>query len=215
MLLAAAVPEAERIKLRLQHNVFRRNMQPEEIADDADQFMKLTQCTQEEAARELMLSPATDFQGAGDQTPRPARAQADGGAGPAIDRVHDRGLADAEAMRQAFEHASTPGRGGKLPTRDQMTPYLEQFRKKKPREARVETLRGTVEGRKVELGLLPGESTESVIEFLRRWPPKSANTATCRPTISASCSTADSFACAAAVPPLPGPATGHAGHFPN
>jgi ParB/RepB/Spo0J family partition protein len=167
MLLPAPVTEAERIKLRLQHNVFRRSMTQDEIGDDADQFMKLTQCTQEEAARELMLSSATISRALAIKRRIPPELKTMAEAvRPSIASMIA-ALPNPEAMRKAFEHAGTPGRNGKLPTRDQMTPYLEQFKEKKPREARVKTLKGTVEGRKVEIGLLPEESTESVIEFLR------------------------------------------------
>jgi ParB/RepB/Spo0J family partition protein len=167
MLLPAPVPEAERIKLRLQHNVIRRNMTQDEIADDAARYMSLMQCTQEEAAQELTLSSATVSRALAVRRRIPAELK------PMAELVRPSvasmiaALPSVEAMRKAFEHASAPGGNGKLPTRDQMTVYVEQFKKKKPREARVKTLRGTVEGRKVELGLLPGESTETVIEFLR------------------------------------------------
>jgi len=39
-------------------------------------------------------------------------------------------LPNVDAMRKAFEHATTKGQGGKQPTRDQMAFYLEQFKKK-------------------------------------------------------------------------------------
>ena len=167
MLLPAAVPEAERIKLRLQHNVIRRNMTQDEIADDAARYMSLMHCTQEEAAQELTLSSATVSRALTAKRRIPPELK------PMAELVRPSiasmiaALPTVEAMRQAFEHATTPGINGKLPTRDQMAPYLEQFKKKKQREARVKTLKGTVEGRKVEFALLPGESTESVIEFLR------------------------------------------------
>ena len=165
MLLPAAVPEAERIKLRLQHNVIRRNMTQDEIADDAARYMGLTQCTQEEAAQELTLSSATVSRAltAKRRIPPELKAMAEA-VRPSIASMVA-ALPTVEAMRQAFEQATTPGKGGKLPTRDQMALYLEQFKKK--REARVKTLKGTVDGRKVEFGLLPDESTDSVIEFLQ------------------------------------------------
>jgi ParB/RepB/Spo0J family partition protein len=165
MLLPTAVSEAERIKLRLQHNVIRRNMTQDEIADDAARFMTLMHCTQEEAAHELTLSSATVSRALAVKRRIPAELK------PMAEAVRPSvasmiaALPTVEAMRRAFEHASTPGKTGKLPTRDQMHVYVEQF--KKQREARVRSLRGTVDGRKVELGLLPGESTESVVEFLR------------------------------------------------
>ena len=127
--------------------------------------MSLTQCTQEEAAQELTLSSATVSRALSVKRRIPPELK------PMAETVRPSiasmiaALPNAEAMRQAFEHATTPGRGGKLPTRDQMTRYLEPF--KKQREARVKTLKGKVDGRKVEFSLLPGESTDSVIEFLR------------------------------------------------
>ncbi len=167
MLLAAAVGEAERIKLRLQHNLIRRNMTQDEIADDAARYMSLTHCTQEEAARELTLSTATVSRALAvkRRIPPELKAMAEL-VRPSITSMIAT-LPDAGAMRQGFELATTPGKNGKLPTRDQMALYLEPLRKKKPREPRVKTLKGTVDGRKVELGVLPGESTDSVIKFLQ------------------------------------------------
>jgi ParB/RepB/Spo0J family partition protein len=167
ILLATPVPEAERIKLRLQHNVIRRNMTMDEIADDAARYMSLMQCTQEEAAQELTLSSATVSKALTAKRRIPVELK------PMVDAVRPSivsmiaTLPTAEAMRQAFEHATTPGRNGKLATRDQMAIYLEQFKKEKHRGARVRALKGMVEGRKVELGLLPNESTDSVIKFLQ------------------------------------------------
>jgi ParB family chromosome partitioning protein len=165
--LAAAVPEVGRIRLRLQHNVIRRNMTPDEIADDAARYMALRQCTQEEAARELHLSSATLSRALTAKRRIPAELK------PLAEAVRPSiasliaALPDAEAMRQAFGHATTPGKNGRLPTRDQMALYVEQFKKPKDGNSKPKVLRGTVEGRRVELGLIPGESTDAVIKFLQ------------------------------------------------
>jgi hypothetical protein len=75
-------------------------------------------------------------------------------------------LPDAEAMRRAFEHATTPGKNGRYPTRDQMSVFVQPLKKKKESSARVKRLKGTVEGRKVEFLLRSDESTNSFIQFL-------------------------------------------------
>jgi hypothetical protein len=129
--------------------------------------MRLMQCTQEEAAQELTLSAATVSRALGVKRRIPPELKAMAEAvRPSIASMIA-GLPTADAMRQAFTHATTPSRNGKLPTRDQMALYLEQFKKKKPREARVRTLKGVVEGRQVEFALAPDDSTDAVIKFLQ------------------------------------------------
>jgi ParB family transcriptional regulator, chromosome partitioning protein len=148
MLLPAAVPEAQRIKLRLQHNVIRRNMTLAEIADDAARYMSLTKCTQEEAAQELTLSSATVSRALAVKRRIPSELK------PLAEAVRPSiaamiaALPTSDLMRQALEYASTPGRNGRHPTREQMAAYLEPL--KKTRATRAKTLKGTVDGRKVE-----------------------------------------------------------------
>lgn len=165
MLLPAPVPEAERIMLRLQHNVIRRNMSMDEIADDAARFISLKGCTQEEAAQKLALSSATISRAltAKRRIPAELKPMADALRPSIVSMIA--ALPDAEAMRKAFEHATTPGRGGKLPTREQVVVFIEPLKKK--RDTRIRALRGTIDGRRLEFGLMPDETTDSVIEFLR------------------------------------------------
>jgi ParB/RepB/Spo0J family partition protein len=167
MLLPAPVPATEQILLRFQHNVIRRNMTMDEIADDVDRYMTLRQCTQEEAARELTLSSATISRAmtAKRRIPSELKPMADA-VRPSIAAMIAT-LPTTEAMRQAFDHATTPGRNGKLPTRDQIALYIEPLKKNPQQQTRVRTLKGAVEGRKVELSLLPEESTDSLIKFLQ------------------------------------------------
>jgi ParB/RepB/Spo0J family partition protein len=166
IMLKAPVSELERIELRSQHNAIRTNMSMEDIADDASRFMELTNCSQEEAARRLTLSTATVSRALNVKRRIPAELK------PLAERVKPSivsmiaSLADVEAMRQALEHANTPDKNGKLPTRDQMAVYLDRFKTKRPREAKPKTLKGIVNGRVVEFGIGSGESTESFIKFL-------------------------------------------------
>ena len=167
ILLASAVSEAERITLKLQHNLIRRSMSQDEVADDAQRFMTLMQCTQEEAAQRLALSSSTISRALAvkRKIPQELKLMADV-VRPSVASLIAT-LPNVEVMRQALEYATTPGKGGKLPTREQVVFYLEQFKKKKAKAPRPKTLKGTIDGRKVELGLLPNESTESVIKFLQ------------------------------------------------
>jgi ParB/RepB/Spo0J family partition protein len=167
ILLPAPVPATEQILLRFQHNVIRRNMTMDEIADDVARYMALRQCTQEEAARELTLSSATISRAmtAKRRIPAEFKPMADG-VRPSIAALIAT-LPTPEAMRKAFDHATTPGRNGKLPTREQVAVYIEPLKKKKPQQSGVRILKGAVEGRKVEFGVLPDESTDSLIKFLQ------------------------------------------------
>jgi ParB/RepB/Spo0J family partition protein len=165
MLMATAISEPERIKLRLQHNVIRRNMTPDEIADDAKRYIGLTNCTQEMAAKELSLTPSTLSRAltVNRRIPPNLKAMAELVRPSIVAMIAS--LPKVEAMQQSLEYATTPGKDGRLPTRDQVACFIEQF--KKTRGTKPKTLKGVVEGRKVELSLLPDESTESVIKFLK------------------------------------------------
>jgi ParB/RepB/Spo0J family partition protein len=167
MLLPEAVPEAERIRLRLQHNVIRRNMTPDEIADDATRYIRITNCSQEAAAKQLTLSPATLSRAMSVHRRIPLELKAKAEAVRPSIAAMIAALPTIEAMRTGLDYATSPGKDGRLPTRDQVGFYVDQFKVRKPRGTKAKTLKGMVEGRKVELGLLPDESTESVIRFLQ------------------------------------------------
>jgi hypothetical protein len=166
MLLPGVVPEAERIKLRLQHNVIRRNMTPDEIADDAIRFMQLRGTTQQETARELTISPATLSRALTTTRRVPAELK------HLVDQVRPSvaamiaSLPTIEAMRDAFAYATTAGPDG-LPTRDKVARYIERFKDTKPRGPKLRTLKGEIDGRRIQVSVDPDDTGESLIEFFR------------------------------------------------
>ncbi len=164
---ADPVPEADQIRLDLQHNTIRRNLTTGEVADKTKRFIEVLDCTQEEASRELSLSTATVSRAMTVNRRLPAHLKELAEAvRPSIVAMIAT-LPSHDDMRRSLVYATTPGRDGKLPTREQVGFFIEQFKVKKTRGAKVKPLKGVVDGRRVELGLLPDESTDSVIEFLQ------------------------------------------------
>jgi ParB/RepB/Spo0J family partition protein len=166
MLHDKAVEEPERIKLRLQYNVIRRNMTPDEIADDASRYMALMKCTQEEAARELSLTPATLSRAMAVSRRIPPELK-DRAALLKPSIVAMIATLPVEAMPEAIDYATTPGTDGRLPTREQVGFFNERFRVKKTRGSKPKTLGGVIDGREIAFTLLPDEPTDSVIEFFK------------------------------------------------
>jgi ParB/RepB/Spo0J family partition protein len=167
LLLPGPVSEPERIKLRLLTNAIRRNMAPQEIADEAARYMKLTGCTQGEAAQQLNLSPASlsRFMTRSRRLPPELKDKADQVCPSVASLIA--ALPTPAAMQEALDFAAAPGPDGRLPTRDQVTRFAERYRPKRPRGPKGKSLKGRIDGRRVELSILPGESTDGLVEFLK------------------------------------------------
>ena len=77
-------------------------------------------------------------------------------------------LKDVEAMRRAFAFATTPDSAGKLPSRETVQRFIEPLKgKKSAKKTKAKTLQGSIDGRKVAIGILPEDSTDTVIEWLK------------------------------------------------
>jgi ParB/RepB/Spo0J family partition protein len=164
MLLPGVVSEAERIKLRLLHNVIRRSMSPQEISDDAIRFMQLRGMTQQEAAAELSISPATLSRALTTTRRVPEELK------HLVDQVRPSiaamiaSLPGIDAMRDAFTFATTAGPEGP-PTRERVARYIERFKDTKPRGQKAKTIRGEVEGRRIQISVEDGDTGEDLSEF--------------------------------------------------
>jgi ParB/RepB/Spo0J family partition protein len=157
------VPEKERIELTFQHNLSRRVMSRDEIAERAARWMEITGSTQAEAARQLNVSPPTLSRAFGDRRFPPELKQRADRLGLAI-----RSLIAAlppPLMAQAIEFAEKPGPDGKKPTRDQVIAnnhYLKKSGKPNRRKTKSVTLR--VGNRSVTLTLREKDNTVTVSE---------------------------------------------------
>lgn len=166
MLLPGVVPEAERIKLRLQHNAIRRNMSPQEIADDAIRFMQLRGVTQQEAATELSVSAATLSRALTTTRRVPDELK------HFVEQVKPSvaamiaSLPSVDAMRQAFLYATTEGPDG-MPTRESVARYIERFKDTKPRGPKRRTLKGEIGGRAFQVSFESADKGEDLIEFFK------------------------------------------------
>ncbi len=124
--LGRFAPEQERIELTFQHNLSRRVMTPEEIADRAARWMEITGSTAAEAAKQLNVSPPTLSRAFGEKRiPRELRARA-GLIGQSIRYLI--ATAPRESMAEAVAFAETPGPDGKTPTRDQVALFIRQLK---------------------------------------------------------------------------------------
>jgi ParB/RepB/Spo0J family partition protein len=166
MVLPSVVSEAERIKLRLQHNVIRRNMTADEIADDAIRYMELRGTTQRDAARELLVSPATLSRALTTTRRVPGELK------HLVEQVRPSvaamiaSLPNANAMREAFTFATTAGPEGR-PTRECVARYIERFKDNTSRGPKPKTLKGEIDGRTIQLSVEPDDTGEVLIDFLR------------------------------------------------
>jgi hypothetical protein len=73
-----------------------------------------------------------------------------------------------DAMKRAFDFAARPGPDGKLPSRDAMAKFIDTLKdKKRPKTARPRILKGSIDGRPIQIGIMPDDSTDAVIEWLK------------------------------------------------
>lgn len=167
VLVPEAVPEAEQIKLRFQHNVIRRNLTPDEIADDADRFMTLTGATQEQAAKELGISAASLSKAFAMQRRIPESLHPLASLVRPSIRASVGTLKKHADMEKTLVYATTQGGDGKLPTRDQVARFMSQFREPKTHGPKPTLIKGEVEGRTIAFSVEPDETGETLIEFFQ------------------------------------------------
>jgi ParB/RepB/Spo0J family partition protein len=164
--LGRPVPEEERIKLTFQHNHSRRAMSREEIAAKAARFIELTGCSHGEAALHLKVSHPTLSRAFGERRIPPELKPRADGLGLSI-----RSLVAAlpvPLMAKAVEFAETPGRDGKMPTRDGVSLFIRQLKKNgKPKDRRAKTVTLRMNGRTVTLAVGEKDSANTVAEDLK------------------------------------------------
>jgi hypothetical protein len=160
------VSEEERIRLTFQHNHSRRVMSREEIAERAARYLEITGCSQGDAARELLVSPATISRALGEgRIPENLR-----------ERVSALGLSiraliaamPPALMSQAIEYAQTPDASGRKPTRDAVSQVIQHLKKGDgPKARKPRTLTQRLNSRVVTFTVTNGDSSASVVEDLK------------------------------------------------
>jgi ParB/RepB/Spo0J family partition protein len=160
--------EVERIEVKFATNVIRRQMPLEEIGLEASRFIELTGASQREAATRLKCSDATISRALNSLRRLPTEIRTDvNKLGPSVTSIIA-SLPSEEAMREAFDFATTPGADGRTPTRDQLMRRVGGLRgKKKPKAKKCRRLRLRVDDRRFEVELCPGDTPESLIEAFK------------------------------------------------
>lgn len=150
----------------------RENLHPFDLCADIEELMKLEGCaTGREMAERLQLSEATISRVTGTRRiPELLRERAR--LLPPTSLYIVSALPDAEQMEKAiaFTLDTTP-----RPTRDQLQRYVAELKGSKPaRGKKPKALKGRVDGRRLEVGLSPSDTTESLIEFFKGMAAKLA-----------------------------------------
>jgi ParB/RepB/Spo0J family partition protein len=155
----------EYTKIRVGENVHRKNPRPFELCEDVSAFMQEGGFkTWAEVAAELSLSPATICRITSVNRYAPEEREKLECVVPAVCWLIAPLLPGVR--QQAIEFATAVGQNGRLPSRDEVARFIARF-KKKPPGPKVKTLKGKIDGRKMTLAILPDESTDEVMEFLR------------------------------------------------
>jgi ParB/RepB/Spo0J family partition protein len=159
------VPEEERIMLSFQHNHSRRVMSREEIAERAARYMEIKGCTAGEAAQHLNISQAMLSRAFGDQRiPPELRPRTDVLGGSIRSLV---AAVPLQLMPQAVEYAETSGPDGKIPTRDQVSAFIQRLKKNgKPAGSKPKTIPLRMNGRLVTLTVRGGDTPLGVLKDL-------------------------------------------------
>jgi ParB/RepB/Spo0J family partition protein len=163
--LGRDVSEEERISLSFHHNLIRRRMSTEEIAERGSRYMELCRCTASEAAKRLNVSPAMLSRALGDQRiPKECRPRAERLAQSVRSLI---AAVPAPLMIRAIEFAEGGLDGTLKPTRDQVAIYIRELKKgarSNGSKAKTITLRMN---RVVKVEVGPQESAQSVAEDLK------------------------------------------------
>lgn len=161
---------AEIIRIRVKENVLRKNPKPFELSTEVcDYKAERGLETWTEVGEELNLLPAAMSRITSVRhIPPELRAKAELVC-PSVTWLIASLKKKPDAMRRAFDFAATPGPDGKLPSRDVVRRYIEPLKKgKKPgKTPPPKALKGAIDGRPVQIGIKPGDSTDTVIEWLR------------------------------------------------
>jgi hypothetical protein len=158
------VPEEERIRFMFSDNYIRRRMSREEIAERAARWIEITGATQSQAAQALGVSGPTLSRVFGERRiPDLLKPKTD------LVGLSIRSLiaaAPAALMSEAVDFALTTRDDGKKPTRDQVSAFIQQLRKRsdgqgKGHKPKPITLR--INGRAVTLAVDTERDTASAV----------------------------------------------------
>jgi hypothetical protein len=170
VLIDRVLPRAEIIRIRVKENVLRKNPKPFELCTEVcDYKAERGLETWTEVGEELNLLPAAMSRITSVRHIPPELKTKAELVCPSVCWLIASLKKHPDAMRRAFDFASTPGPDGKLPSRDAVRRYIEPLKKgKKPGQAPApKALKGTIDGRPVQIGIKPDDSTDTVIEWLR------------------------------------------------
>lgn len=160
--LPDGMTEADILRFSIATDGIRRTLPPEELADKASRFMELTGSTQERAAAELNISPATLSRALSLSTLPPKIAEMCKDL-PFSVRAIIASERDSTVQEKLAEYASTPV-NGKLPTRE----MVELKRKPlKPKKDRPKSVKGKFEGREFTFTLTKDDKAYLVAEWLK------------------------------------------------
>lgn len=174
VLIDRPLSRAEIIRIRVKENVLRRNPKPFELCQEVcDYKAERGLQTWLEVGEELGLLPtAMSRITSVRHVPAELRPQAELVC-PSVCWVIA-SLKNVDAMRRAFAFATAGGPDG-IPSRDAVLRFITSLKSKKAAPApKVRLLKGKVEGRPLQIGILPGESTDAVVEWLRSVAAKMA-----------------------------------------
>lgn len=123
--LERQLSEVEMIEFTATHNGVRRSMSPEELAAQAERYMELTGCSQEAAARVVHISASQLSRSLAclllPEKHRDAARKLSPSTRKLIATQRDASVLDA-----AMGYATTPTRDGKLPSRDDVTAFIQR-----------------------------------------------------------------------------------------
>ena len=167
-LIDRSLKRAEFIRIRVKENVLRKNPSPFSLCMDVCDYREERGLeTWMEVGAELNLRPATMSRITSvRRIPAELRPLAEQVCPSVCWLIAP--LKDLGAMQRAFDFATRPGPDGKLPTRDAMLRFIETLKgKKRPKIAKPRYLKGRIDGRPVQIGIMSDDTTDAVIEFLK------------------------------------------------
>jgi ParB/RepB/Spo0J family partition protein len=160
----------EIIRIRVGENVHRKKPSPFELCKDVSDYMEEKKLrTWAEVGRELSLVPVTLSRITSvKRIPADLRELAERVV-PSVCWLIA-ALPNTDAMHKAFAYATTPignGTETRLPTREQVEKFLDQFRQKKTRGPKPKLIKGEVEGRTIAFSVEKDETGETLIEWFQ------------------------------------------------
>ncbi len=161
---------AELIRIRVKENVLRKNPKPFELcAEVCDYKAEQGLETWTQVGEELSLHPATMSRITSVRhIPAELKAKAETVCPSVCWLIASSLKKNTDAMRRGFEFAATPGPDGKPPSRDAVSRFLESLKHGKPTAGlpMQKILKGSIDGRLMQIGIKPDDTTDGVIKWL-------------------------------------------------